>query len=308
MAAARRFSRAEQDRRGLIDGIAVSEPNVNLVFDDRFVIRQGDGEPVTEHSQPLYRYTTLLNVFQGCANLANPDAPSFNTFASLYQARCQARAEKGLITGDTVEEQAIEAQRIINGAGILPDQNQVQPIQWVLNVPQAIAVTYANAYARASVLDGICGYSLGFTVPGADPPPDNVFRPAPLPEAAEAIIFGTSSGIPPTGGVDLINDDSVGGPLCNRFSISPSTARPDENLDGALCLGALALGEDTVTHEPLDRHEDALAREIQRGIEQILAKGGLHGTPTVIVTGRADGASQDPRRYCPRRRAVAGSA
>jgi hydroxybutyrate-dimer hydrolase len=279
----------EKDGQGVIDGVAVSEPNINPAFDDSFVIQQGDGDPVARHSQPLFLYTTLLNVFQGCANLANPDAPSFNTFASLYQARCQALAEKNLIAGDTIEEHAADAQRIINDAGILPDQNLVQPIQWVLNVPQAIAVTYANAYARASVLDGICGYSLGFTVPSADPPPANVFQPAPLPKPAEAIIFGTSSGIPPTGGVDLINDNSVGGPLSNRFSISPTTARPDENLDGALCLRALALGEDPVTHEPLDRHEDALGRKIQRGIGQILAKGDLHGTPTIIVTGRADG-------------------
>jgi hydroxybutyrate-dimer hydrolase len=280
---------AEQDSSGLIDGIAVSEPNVNPVFDDRFVIRQGDREPVALHSQPLYRYTTVLHVFQGCANLANPDAPSFDAFASLYQARCQALADKGLIAGDTVEEQAADAQRIINEAGILPEQNLVQPIQWVLNVPQAVAVTYANAYARASVLDRVCGYSFGFTVPGADPLPADVFQPAPLPEATEAIIFGTSSGIPPTGGVDLISDRSLGGPLSNRFSISPSSGLDDENLDGALCLRALALEADPVTHEPLDRREAELAHRIQRGIEQVLAKGDLHGTPTIIVTGRADG-------------------
>jgi hydroxybutyrate-dimer hydrolase len=280
---------AEEDRRGLIDGIAVSEPNVNPSFDDRVVIQQGAGDPLAQHSQPLYRYTTLLNVFQGCANLANPDAPSFDAFAPLYQARCEGLAEKGLIAGATVEERAADAQRIINEVGIVPEQNLVQPIQWVLNVPQAVAVTYANAYARASVLDGLCGYSFGFTVPSADPAPDDVFQPAPLPEAAAAIIFGTSGGIPPTGGVDLINDHSVGGSLSNRFSISPSTGRTDENLDGALCLWALALGEDPVTDEPLAGREGALSRRIRRSIEQVLAEGDLHGTPTIIVTGRADG-------------------
>jgi hydroxybutyrate-dimer hydrolase len=279
----------EKDRQALIDGVAVSEPNINPAFDDRFVIQQGDGDPVAQHSQPLYLYTTLLHVFQGCANLANPDAPSFNTFASLYQARCQALAQKGLITGDTIAEQARDAQRIINGAGILPEQNLVQPVQWVLNVPQAVAVTYANAYARASVLDNVCGYSFGFTVPSAAPPPDNVFRPAPLPQAAEAIIFATSSGIPPTPGIDLINDRSVGGPLSNRFSVSPSSGLADENLDGALCLWALALGENPVTHEPLDGREDELAHRIRAGIRQVLATGDLNGTPTIIVTGRADG-------------------
>jgi hydroxybutyrate-dimer hydrolase len=253
------------------------------------VIAQEGREPVAEHSQPLYAYTTLLNVFQGCANLANAGAPSFNTFAALYAARCQALADKGLITGDTVEEQATDAQRMINQAGLVLEQNLVQPIQWVLNVPQAIAVTYANAYARASVLDNVCGYSFGFTVPSAVPAPEDVFQPAPLPGPTEAIIFGTSSGIPPTGGVDLINNQSVGGPLSNRFSVSPSSGLADENLDGALCLWALALGEDPVTGEPLEGAERTLSRRIAQGIEEVRADGDLHGTPTLIVTGRADG-------------------
>lgn len=280
---------AERDRGRLIDGVAVSEPNVNPVFDDRFVIEQEGRDPVARHSQPLYDYATLLNVFQGCANLANPDAPSFDAFEALYAARCQALANKGLITGDTVEEQAADAQRIINQAGFVLEQNLVQPIQWVLNVPQAIAVTYANAYARASVLDNICKYSFGFTVPGADPVPEDAFQPAPLPGPTEAIIFGTSSGIPPTGGVDLINNRSVGGPLSNRFSVSPSSGLADENLDGALCLWALALGEDPVTGEPLEGAASALSHGIERGVGEVLADGDLHGTPTLIVTGRADG-------------------
>jgi hydroxybutyrate-dimer hydrolase len=150
-------------------------------------------------------------------------------------------------------------------------------------------VTYANAYGRASVLDNVCGYSFGFTVPSADSVPENVFQPAPLPEAAEAIIFGTSSGIPPTGGVDLINNESVGSPLSNRFSISPSSELADENLDGALCLWSLALGEDPVTGEPLSGSERELSRRIEGGIEEVLAEGDVDGTPTIIVTGRADG-------------------
>jgi hydroxybutyrate-dimer hydrolase len=272
---------AERDRHGLIDGVAVSEPNVNPVFDDRFVIEQGERDPLAEHSRPLYDYTTLLNVFQGCANLANPDAPGFNTFEALYEARCQALEDKGLITGDTAEEQAADAQRIINEAGILPEQNFVQPFQWVLNVPQAVAVTYANAYGRASVLDSVCGFSFGAT--------DATGAPVALAEATEAIIFGTSGGIPPAGGVNLINNESQGGPLENRVSISRSTGLADENLDGALCLWSLALGEDPVTGEPLSGLERALSRRIRRSIEQILADGDLDSTPAIIVTGRADG-------------------
>lgn len=48
---------AEQDKKGLIDGVAVSEPNVNPAAGSSFTIRQGNGPVVTEHSRDLLDYT-----------------------------------------------------------------------------------------------------------------------------------------------------------------------------------------------------------------------------------------------------------
>jgi hydroxybutyrate-dimer hydrolase len=166
---------AEQDRSGLIDGVAVSEPNVNPVFTDAFVIRQGGGDALERHSRPLYDYVTLVNLYQGCANLAEPDAPlnpiavgpAFREFAVN---RCASLRDKGLLESDTREEQAAEAQAIINEVGLLPEQNAVLPSHWFLQVPQAIAVTYANAYGRFGVLEDLCGYSFGATDPAAGAP------------------------------------------------------------------------------------------------------------------------------------------
>jgi hydroxybutyrate-dimer hydrolase len=59
---------AEQDRKRLIDGVAVSEPNVNPRRGPRFGIQQGDGAPFYEHGRPLIDYITLMHVYQGCAN------------------------------------------------------------------------------------------------------------------------------------------------------------------------------------------------------------------------------------------------
>ena len=101
-------------------------------------------------------------------------------------------------------------------------------------MPQSISVTYGNAYGRFSVLDNLCNYSLGATVAGV---------PGPLAPAAEAQIFGTSNGIPPTSGINLINNAAPGGPKEDRVST------PDQNLDGALCLRSLAIGKDAVTGE-----------------------------------------------------------
>ena len=268
---------AEQDKSGLIDGVAVSEPNVNPVFTDAFVIRQGEGDALERHSQPLYDYVTLVNVYQGCANLAEPDAPlnpiavgpAFRQFAVN---RCASLRDKGLLKSATPEEQAAEAQAIINEAGLLLEQNAVLPSHWFLQVPQAIAVTYANAYGRFGVSDDLCGYSFGATDPATG-------GPVPLAAEAEAALFGTSGGIPPTGGVDLINDLASGDPTSSRPSTSPSTGRADENLDGALCLRAIATGRDPVTDALLAGGELGDALRVQEGIQEVLASGDLGGTP-----------------------------
>jgi hydroxybutyrate-dimer hydrolase len=276
---------AELDRKGLIDGVAVSEPNVNPVFDERFVIRQEGRDPLVWHSRSLYDYSSLLNMFQGCANAApeNAEAPlNSGALQALGAERCASLAEKGLIDGEDLPEQATNAQAAINAHGILPEQNVVQPAQWSINVPQAIAVTYANAYSRAGVEDDLCGYSFGATDPASG-------TPVPLAEAVEAVIFATSSGIPPTGGVNLINNASAGGALENRLSVSPSSGRQDENLDGALCLRSLHLGRDAVSGERLRGRERARHRRLLRGIERVRAWGDLNGIPTLIATGRADG-------------------
>src|ERR1700730_9351833 len=153
----------EQDDDHLIDGLAVGEPNVNPKFNSSFVIVQSGQSPVAAHSRRLIDYITLLNVFQACANVANPSAP-FN-FAQSPQ-RCANLHAKGLLTSTTQTAQAAEAQKIINDFGILPEQNIVQPVLWFSYVPQAIAVTYANTYGRFSVLENICNYSFSGSASG----------------------------------------------------------------------------------------------------------------------------------------------
>ncbi len=268
---------AELDRKGLIDGVAVSEPNVNPRSAD-FAIVQGAGAPLHDHGRSLFDYTTLMNVYQGCASAAASNAAAPFNFAPSPDS-CTSLAEKGLLSGATLAEQAEEAQQIINDYGWNPEQNVVQPSHWFVNVPQSISVTYGNAYSRSSVVDDLCGYSFGASAGGV---------PVALAEAAELILFGTSNGIPPTGGVNLINDDSLGGAMENRVSVSPSSGRADQNLDGALCLRALATGSDPVSGEALTGKARALHRQIMHSIDKLRASGDLGGRPAVFVTGRND--------------------
>ena len=267
---------AEQDRKGLIDGVAVSEPNVNPRYED-FGIQQGDGEPFYGHSRSLYDYTTLLNVYQGCASSATENlAAPFNIAPS--STACTSLVAKDLLGSS---DPAAEAQQIINDYGFVPEQNIVQPSHWWANVPQGISVTYANAYGRVGVTANLCGYSLA----ASDSATGEVL---PLTPAAENALFASSNGIPPTGGVNLINNLSPGGPLESRLSTSPSTGNADQNLDGALCLRSLALGRDAQTGGKLGRGLRGYSRRIQRGIRQIRASGDLRGKPAIFVTGRND--------------------
>jgi len=191
-------------------------------------------------------------------------------------ARCMSLKTKGLLTAASPTEQAREAQRIINDYGILPEQSLVQPAYWAFSVPQAISVTYANAYGRFSVTDNLCAFSFG--TPDAGIPP--------LSAEAAAAIFGWSGGIPPvtpslqaplTSRLALINNAAPNGPA------ESSLSTPDQNLDGALCLRSLAAGN---AGRAGRRRQ---AERVARGVAQIRASGDLHRIPAIIVTGRNDG-------------------
>jgi hydroxybutyrate-dimer hydrolase len=259
---------AEQDTRGLIDGLALSEPNVSLA----------DVRSTLDTS-------TLLNIYLPCASLAdsNRGAP-FNTVPQpLREARCASLAKKGLLRSSALAQQAAESQRIINEYGILPDANLVLPSHYTLSVVQGIAVTYANSYGRFSVLDNLCGYSLAATISSGVDAGD------PVAAAGLENSFSLSTGIAPTAGINLVNNLSPGGAKEDRLSVSPSTGARDMNLDGALCLRSLATGVDAVSGRRLEGELAEQARRVQRGVEETRLSGNLRGKPAVFVNGRADG-------------------
>ena len=143
-------------------------------------------------------------------------------------------------------------------------------------------MTYGNAYSRASVVDGLCGYSFAAASLAAP-------TPGSLAATAAATLFATGNGIPPTGGVGVINDlspPSAGGPRFDPVSASPTFGRADQNLDGAICLRSLWFGQpqaQTGRKSPLP-----LRVRTGVGVAQILAHGRLRGTPTIILHGRND--------------------
>ncbi len=90
----------EQDHEGLIDGAAVSEPNVNPKNFRPFTIAQGGNPPFTAQPTELIDYVTFQNAFEGCALGSQTSAPLF-VYAPPSAARCAALHADGLLTSTT---------------------------------------------------------------------------------------------------------------------------------------------------------------------------------------------------------------
>lgn len=260
---------AEQDTQGLIDGVAVGEPQINLPARPGVVVQRG-GVPVAASGLVLYDYTTVASLLQLCAaqNAFLSQAPAFGTGSQIGLNRCQSLAAKGIVSGATAADQAASALALLHAAGWEAESDELHPSLAALQTADAIAVTYANAYARASVTDRLCGYSFAHTESGG--------TPLAVPPLSLLAMSGSGNGIPPNADVQLINDNAPGGPFVDLLSFSPSTNVQDGNIDGVLCLRGLLTGT------------TAQAQALQAGIAQVTRSGNLHGKPAIIVHGRSD--------------------
>ncbi|HEX6708248.1 MAG TPA: 3-hydroxybutyrate oligomer hydrolase family protein [Albitalea sp.] len=261
---------AEQDRERLIDGVAVSEPAVELPEQPGVVIRRGATVQATT-AKTLYDFTTHANLFQSCAALSPQLAGSPGALfvvAAFAANRCASLRAKGLLTTDTTAAQADEALAALAAYGWEPDSAVLHASLAAFEVAPAVSVTFANALARASVADSLCGYSFAATTAA--------FTVGTLDPLLLAPMAATGNGVPPSSGVQLINNLSPGLALRDLVSFSPSTLKQDFNLDGALCLRGLLTGTGP----------QALA--LQQGLAETRRSGDLNRKPTLIVHGRAD--------------------
>lgn len=261
---------AEQDVDRLINGVAVSEPAVEVPADlSAITVRRGSAVQAT--GKPLVDFTTYANLFQSCAAIS-PQVATTPGRAFVITAfatnRCASLKAKGLLTADTVEAQADEALARLATYGWEPESVPLHASLAAFEVAPAVSVTFANALARASVADHLCGYSFAATTAQGLVTPTTPALLAPM--------AATGNGVPPSAGIQLINNLSPGVPLRDLFSFSPSTFVQDFNLDGALCLRGLLAGS------------DAPALALQQGLNETRMSGNLRGKPALIVHGRAD--------------------
>jgi len=250
--------------------VAVGEPAVEMAKNLTVGVQRGSTAPLT-YGKPLIDFTTYANLFQSCAALApsQADAPGVAYVVAAWATnRCASLHAQGLLTATDTDSQAEEALAKLADYGWEPEAQVLHASHAAFEIASAVSVTFANAYARSRVDSPLCGYSYAAT--------DSLGLVTALPDASLATMFATGNGVPPSSGVQLINDLNPGGPLRDLFSVSPSSGLQDFNLDGALCLRELIDGTS----------DEALA--MQSGLDETRRSGNLHGKPAIIVHGRSD--------------------
>jgi hydroxybutyrate-dimer hydrolase len=173
-----------------------------------------------------------------------------------------------LLASSTLAAQADEALQKLRDYGWEPEAAVLHASLAAFEVAPAVTVTFANALSRSRVNANLCGYSFAATT--------GTGAVTTLDDAKLASMYGTGNGVPPSAGVDLVNNLCTGGALRDLLSTSPSTGVHDFNLDGALCLRNLVTGS------------DAAATTLKTGLDETRRSGHLNGKPVLIVHGRAD--------------------
>jgi hydroxybutyrate-dimer hydrolase len=266
---------AEQDTTNLIDGVAVGEPGLNLPASANVQVQRG-GVTLPVSGKPLFDYVSYANTFRLCAALSSSvaSAPGQSFFAanvgwpaSVQANRCAALHANGLLSSATTAAQADEALQKMHTYGWEPESDLVHASMAYFEIDPSVATTFGNALARASVLDNLCNFSFAAV--------DASFHPTAVNATALAQLAATGNGIPPTTGVQLINNTAQGGATQSKYSVDSSGTQA-ANLDGALCLRNLLTGG------------DATSQALQLGMSETLRTGNLHGKPALIVQGRND--------------------
>ncbi|MDQ3446543.1 MAG: D-(-)-3-hydroxybutyrate oligomer hydrolase [Pseudomonadota bacterium] len=256
---------AEGDTAGLIDAVVVGEPQINPTVPAGLIVARGGlNYPAGAIGRPLYDYTSLANMLQPCA--AHSPAVAASPFLTSVpvasaQNRCGALAASGNVAGADFVSQSNDALAQLRAAGWEVESDLLHASHFAFATPP-VAVTYANAYSRASVSDNLCGFSFATTNAGG--------MPAAAAVSPMLTVFANGNGIAPTNGINLIYNNAAGGPINHTLA--------DSNFAflGAQCLRQLWTTSITA----------ALA--VQAGVNQVRVTGNLRAKPTIIVHGRAD--------------------
>jgi len=140
---------AEEDTKGLIDGIVSVEPNTAM-GDVDFTITQGTQSWGPESvGWSLYDYFAIGGIYMPCATGTNNDD------------RCERLQSLGLlISADPADLPAEAAQKLIDN-GFLPES--IELIKNLENFYPRITANYSNSYGRYKISDDLCQVTFEYT-------------------------------------------------------------------------------------------------------------------------------------------------
>ncbi|TQD42244.1 hydrogenase [Lysobacter aestuarii] len=234
--------RAAELEGNWLDAVVAGEPNVDV-----------------EGGRSLYDYATEAALLMPCALLDPalgplPQPPLAAQVGAVGLARCGALKAAGLVDGADAAAQAVDAHRRLNASGFSDEALRAGVLSSGFDLWRAVAVTYASAYGRYAPGAHPCGFSFAAL--------DANGAPRPSTHAERAAWWSDGSGIPPGGGIGLVQ---------------APVAAPDPGFDGLRCLRALWTGEG----------DDA--RRVHAGVDEIRASAPREGLPVVVVHGTDDG-------------------
>jgi hydroxybutyrate-dimer hydrolase len=232
----------EEDRTGLIDAVVAAAPQISI-----------EGVP------SLLDYATQAALLAPCAQLlpqmaGTPLAPYLALRQGEFQARCQTLADRGWIEGADLQSQARSAYARLRALGFPEPALANNATNLVADIWRAVAVTYAQSYARAGADEQLCGFRFALL--------DAQGHPRAAAEADRANWFATSSGIAPSAGVQIVG---------------PPGTPEDPGLAGISCLR--------------EAYESAtpLGERLRQGEREVRALGQVPDRPVIIIHGREDG-------------------
>ena len=236
--------RAAELEGSWLDAVVAGEPNI-------YIDAPG--------SRALYDYATEAALLQPCAlmhldpaSMAQP--PMRATVDPWWTLRCATLKALGLVSGETVAEQAKSAYDTMRASGWTDAAMRSGAASSGFDLWRSVAVTYASAYGRYGVGEHPCGYA--FSAQNAD----LSLRPAT--DAERAAWWSDSAGIPPGNGVNLVDT---------------KMAPPDFTIAGLQCLRALWDGQ------------GADADRVRAGIAETRAALPRAGLPVIVLHGVDDG-------------------
>ncbi|WP_321396361.1 3-hydroxybutyrate oligomer hydrolase family protein [Emcibacter sp.] len=259
---------AEQDTEGLIDAVVVSEPNVSpdMAGVGPVSIAWGDHELAVTGRQFL-DYSSKANVLMACALLAEPADVPLKLFIPLGDQglanRCRTLAEKGLVRGETAEEQSRDARAQLGAYGFLEDSSLMDGFSVFSEIWPAVVGDYAPAFGRYGVEDDLCGVAIGAT--------GKAGKLEDYPLARKHVNFAKSTGMIPSNDINWVRKSADGWKRA-QFTPNAENGLLDHDATSALCF------DDKVRNDPA----------ILKGRDEVRNSADLGGRPAIIVHGRRD--------------------